>query len=232
MARAKKPEISEATYELVIETRDAGNVTKKRLCEMLGIAYNTKRLDTLLEDFEAEKEHRKAMMKKMRTKSISEQDVAGFVEDYLTGESLVEIAKRSYRSPALIRRRLEMAGVWGLRFQETPNPLDPHLVPDECMSETFEVGQKVWVPGYRCLGEVKNIYTNQPDGVDAYRVYLLSERERNVTFKAYNLGSLVHIEKLGVNLASLSNTMAKDDVTITLNETMRAARKTANKDKR
>lgn len=231
MARRVKVEISESQYEATIQAR-ADGATKKRQCEILGIAYNTSRLDSLLEEYQEEKVRRAAMVKKMRAKPITPQEKANMVEAYLQGDTMGDMAKQFYRSSAIIKRQLEMAGVWGLRFNESPNPLNPKPVPDECMADSFEIGEKVWVPAYRCLGEVMKLYTNQPDGVDAYRVYLLDEaKHRNIIQKAYDLGSLRHVEELGVDIRSLENNMGVEDMKILMAEALRKARMTAREKK-
>lgn len=231
MARRKPVDISEERYEEALAAREQGT-TKKAQCEILGIAYNTKRLDTLLEEYLDEKAHRKEMVKKFRSKPITQQDDINFVEAYLLGDSFDDMAKRFYRSTALIKRRLDMAGVTGLRFVDSANPRNPKAVPDEAMAESFEIGQKVWVPGYKCLGEVKRVFTGQPDGVAAYRVYLLdSSKHRNVTYKAYDLGCLKFLENLGVNTSILEDNMDASDIKILLSEALKKARMTANKAK-
>ena len=230
MARRGKIEINDAAYEAALAAREEGT-TKKRQCEVLGIAYNTSRLDKLLDEYVEDKRVRADLVKKMRSQPVTPQEVANMVEAYLQGDPLGEISRRMYRSTALIKRRLEMAGVWGLRFKETPNPLKPHVVPDECMADSFEVGEKVFVPGYRCLGEVMKEFTDQPDEVNAYRVYLLdADRHRNVIFSAYDLASLKHVEDLGVDLRTLESNMQGDEIKVLLGEALKKARMTARKD--
>ena len=47
---AKTTDISETKIRQAIWMQKAGK-TKKSICEHLGIAYNTKRLDTIIQDF-------------------------------------------------------------------------------------------------------------------------------------------------------------------------------------
>ncbi|QZI88135.1 hypothetical protein SIPHO035v1_p0044 [Vibrio phage 234P7B] len=224
MTRRAKAEISQEQYEAAFMAREDG-LTKRKQCEALGINYNTARLDKLLDEEIERREHRKIMMKKMRAKAITPQDRANFVQEYLQGKAVSAIAESYYRSTQKVKSVLEDAGVLGLVFQESPNPLKPHLVPDDCMSETFEIGQKVWVPAYRCLGEVVNEYTNQPDGVNAYRVYLLeASLHRNFIYSAADLGSLEHVKALGVNVDSLQNNMAGDECKVLLGEALKKAK--------
>ena len=50
MARTNKTEIQESKIRQAIWMLKV-NKTKKQVCEHLGIAYNTKRLDTIIQDF-------------------------------------------------------------------------------------------------------------------------------------------------------------------------------------
>ncbi|CAL9973450.1 helicase [Vibrio phage D260] len=224
MARRQAPEISQEQYETAFMLREDG-ATKRAQCDALGIKYNTSRLDKLLDEEEERRAHRKEMMKKMRKKAVTPTEKANMVQEYLQTKPVGAIAESYYRTTQTVKRVLEEAGVLGLVFQESPNPLKPALVPDDCMSETFAIGQKVWVPGYRCLGEVVNEYTDQPSGVNAYRVYLLeASLHRNVIFSAADLGSLEHLKELGVNIDSLQNNIESDEIKVTLGEALKKAK--------
>lgn len=224
MARRQTAEISQEQYETAFMLREDGS-TKRAQCDALGIKYNTTRLDKLLDEEIERRAHRKEMMKKMRKKPVTDVERANVTQEYLQGKPIGAISESYYRSTATIKRILSDAGVLGLVFQESPDPRNPALVPDECMSDTFEIGQKVWVPGYRCLGEVVNEYTNQPSGVNAYRVYLLeASLHRNVIFGAENLGSLEHLKDMGVNIDSLQNNMESDEIKVTLGEALKKAK--------
>ena len=81
---AKKPitnEISETKIRQAIWMIKA-NKTKKSVCEHLGIAYNTKRLDTIIKEFQ-DKENRLKELKKKRSKTpFSEAEKKSIVDDY------------------------------------------------------------------------------------------------------------------------------------------------------
>lgn len=224
-------DVTEDQFEMALAEREQG-ATKKRQCEILGINYNTKRLDEMLENYLSEKEHRKEMMRKNRTKPLTPQEEINMAEAYLTGDAIEEIAKRYYRSPALVRRRLELMGLLDFKLRESADPLNPAMVPEEAMSERFAIGQKVWVPGYKCLGEVMAEHKPNADGIYAYRVYLLaSNKHRNVNFYAYDLGSLKYLEEKGIDPNVLQDNMSREDIVYTLNAALLAARKNANKGK-
>ena len=81
---AKKPatvEISETKIRQAIWMLKA-NKTKKSICETLGIAYNTKRLDAIITEFK-DKETRIAELKKKRSKTKSQSE--SFVENTNVG---------------------------------------------------------------------------------------------------------------------------------------------------
>ena len=87
MARTTtKVEIPEAKIRQAIWMLKV-NKTKKQVCEHLGIAYNTKRLDTIINDFH-EKNKRIADLKaKARYKKFTEAEKKGIAEAYLNGET-------------------------------------------------------------------------------------------------------------------------------------------------
>lgn len=226
MARRIKVEISEDQYQRCFGAREAGE-TKKNQCEILGIAYNTKRLDTLLEDYTAAKEHRLMMRKRVRKQAVTEADIADWALMYLQGSSLSDIAESYYRTTGMVRSKLEEIGVWGLMSNETVSPLNPPMVNDELMSEDFEIDEIVFVPGYKTVGIIKHCYgPSKNEGVNQYRIYLAGSRERNIYCNAYDLGSLRPLAEAGVNVQRLITGafMDRTDVTILLNQALSTAK--------
>lgn len=202
MARRKPVEISEDQYTRCFAAREAGE-TKKVQCEILGIKYNTSRLDALLEKYVEDKEHTKRMMKEMRKKPVTDADVQSWILMYLQGVPLSGIAENYYRTTAVVKARLLKAGVLGLMCNDKVDPLNPPLVNDELMSDAFEIGQIVFVPAYKCVGVVKHCYGESKEGVNQYRVYLAGDRERNIAVNAYDIGSLEGLRKMGVEVEKL-----------------------------
>ena len=68
---AVKKEIPESKIRQVIWMLKAGK-TKKACCEHLGIAYNTKRLDTIITEFKEGLEKEERLKKEIRAKPIEE----------------------------------------------------------------------------------------------------------------------------------------------------------------
>lgn len=231
MAARKKVEISEDQYDRCLEARENGE-TKKSQCAILGIAYNTKRLDTLLDDYLSAKQRRIEMRKKVRKQPVTDQDIADWTLMYLQGSPLVEISESYYRTAGMVRSKLEKLGVWGLMSTESVSPLNPPMVNDELMEEDFELGEVVFVPGYKAVGIIKHCYgPSKSEGINQYRIYLAGSRERNIYCNAYDLGSLRPLAAAGVKVERLlaGAFMDKTDVTVLLNEALSTAKMMAKK---
>ena len=80
--------------------------TKKSICEHLGIAYNTKRLDQIIKDFHDRQEREAELKKKARSKIFSKTEKQSIADDYLSGDSQSAIAKRNYISPQRVKNIL------------------------------------------------------------------------------------------------------------------------------
>lgn len=208
MARAVKVEISDEQYKSAISALENG-ATKKAACEILNIKYNTTRLDSLINAYVEGVENDKRMRKKKRGTPISDGDMVTMIEMYFEGEPLHAISKRMFRSQALIKFKLEQHGAM-LKTRTTVDPMNPPMLPEECIEENFELKERVWVAGYNCLGEIDKRLESQ--GETVYRVYLLDrDRHRYVYYAWYELGSLRHLESIGLNVTKLGSIMRKEE---------------------
>lgn len=196
MAR-KQVEITEEQYLKAIELLESG-ATKKAACEALGIAYNTKRLTTLIEEFQHKIEVDKRIRAEKRTKAVTKDELASMVEDYLAGASFEALSQQYYRSAALIRFHLDNAGA--LLRQNKTDYFNPSILPDECVTEEFQPNEYVWSTRYNCVCQVVSKYKN------AYRVWVLNEGIQQQSYQEpWELGSLRHLEKLGVQPKRLAS---------------------------
>jgi len=114
-------------------------ITKKEACEMLNINYNTTRLSKIIEGFKEDQEYRKIRMSKNRGKPASKDEMKQMIEMYLDGQTITDISKTMFRSPAFIKGNLDRIGV-PTRITEG----EKFIVPDECVKYEFEVGEWVW----------------------------------------------------------------------------------------
>lgn len=215
------PEISKDQYQEAQLILENGG-TKKAACEALGIAYNTKRLDKLMDEHFRRQEVDKTMRAKKRKTAVSDSEVASWITDYLNGAGFEELSSSYYRSANVIRYHLEKHGA--LLRQPKVEKLKPAELPEQCIAEDFEIGQYVWSAAYNCMAQVVGKYK------DAFRIQVLGNGVQEYSYQpAYELGNLQHLEKLGVNLASFTEYMKGDEVKMAIYETMLKANKNARK---
>ena len=212
-------DISKEQYELAISAREDGG-TKKKQCEILGIKYNTKRLDKLLEEFE----HREVISKRIRAEkrrtAVTSTEAANVITDYLNGMSWDDLSETHYRSVNMMKYIIEKHGAT-LRTNGRIDRLNPSLLPDECVSEEFEIGQKVWLSQYGCIGEVmKKVNDN------SYRVYVLGDGIQQQCYQhVWEMGSLRHLEDLGVNPNNFVSYTRGDEAKVKIYEAWKKAAK-------
>jgi len=101
-AEAASTEIPEAKIRQAIWMLKV-NKTKKAVCEHLGIAYNTKRLDKLIEDFKAKEIREKELKEKAKITALTDAIKKDIVKSYLNGEAQSTIATRYYISAQRVK---------------------------------------------------------------------------------------------------------------------------------
>ena len=218
MARQPRTEVDDKKIPAAIQMLDEGS-TKKDVCAFLGIAYNTARLGTLIEEYISGVERDKEQRRLRRGKPVSQDEVVNAIEAYMSGDSISDIANRFYRSEVMIKSILEKHGA--LLRDNKADPLNPSFLPDNAVAESFEIGELVWSAAYSCVAEIK-----AKCGEDGYRIYLLDrDNHRYSNQYTYDLGSLKHLESLGVNITKLGSIMPRDEVVALLNEAVRNANK-------
>lgn len=223
MARGRaKPEISDDKFKAAIQMladniENPKKVTKKSIYEFLGVgSFAT--AEKMITEWQDDQTTRAEMRKKKRGTEVVGVELANIIEAYLSGDSFEDIANRNYRSTAMVKSVIERAGAL-LRENNVVDPLNPPELPEEAMAFSFEVGEMVWVPAYQCMGEVKKNMGN-----DVYRVWTLSEAtQQNIHVEVWNLGSMKHLEILGVNPAQLGYKWGREDTITLLNDAVRAA---------
>lgn len=222
MARQPTTSIDTKKIPEAIAMLDNG-ATKKAVCAFLGMAYNTTRLQTEIDDYLSGVERSKEQRRLRRGKAILDTELVNIIESYISGDSIANIADRFYRSEALVKSTLEKHGA--LLRDSKANPLSPSILPDNAMSDSFEEGDIVWLAAYSMIGEIKKKIS--PDG---YRVYILNrDYHRYVNQYAHDLGSMKYLESLGVDVKRFGSIMPRDEVIALLNEAVRGANKNNDK---
>ena len=200
-------------------------ITKKEACEILNISYNTTRLNRILDEHNDTVSYRETRKSHNRGKKATTLEIKEAIESYLNGETVSDISKRLFRRTTFVKNILDKVGV-PEKLPKTKRKGAAYL-PDECVSEDFEKGQKVWSASYHAPAIIKERYTKEYQdknagiqyvnyeeryGCGLYSIWVIEgETEWNDRFGqitggfnahqlAYDLGSLKHLEEYGVKL--------------------------------
>ena len=152
---AKKPiEISETKIRQAIWMQKAGK-TKKSICEHLNIAYNTKRLDTIIQDFKNKEVRVEELKKKARAKSLTESDKEGIIKSYQDGESQSAIAKQLYLTPQRVKTVLIEKGIPIRARKKKGQATVDHVIQD--LDVKFKKEERVFIPSINSFAKVKEV---------------------------------------------------------------------------
>lgn len=174
-------------------------ITKKLACELLGMAYNTKRLDQVIQEYRERKEKDRERRAAKRGKPATPDEVQYVIQDYLSGETVDSISKSLYRSTAFVKGILEKYHV-PIRSQKH-DYFKPELIPDGAVRERFKVGEVVYSARYDSTARIDAEIENSAKHGWVYRVWLLAEKwSQNAYQPASELASLEHLRELGVKI--------------------------------
>lgn len=198
---------------------------------MLNIAYNTTRLDTIIQDFWERQEYTNKRKRENRGKRATSGEINLAISEYLEGETVSQIAKRLYRSPSFVKNIIEKTGV-PQRPHNAEERKEPLYFPEECVSDEFKKGQIVWSAKYHApaqiLDELSVDYQAEKPGYQdvnyekkysskCYSIYVMSRVDQTSDFYiqapdmggfhayalAYELGNLDHLEQHGIDLSRI-----------------------------
>lgn len=193
-------------------------ISKKEACEILNISYNTARLQKIIEEHKYEQELTRKRRNANRGKPASNQEIKDVIEWYLEGDSKKDIADRLYRSITFVTNIIETVGVPQRKPGQTYIKYEP--LPDQCISDRFEIGELVWSSKYQAIAEVikEYPYLCQNRLAKVYQINVLEKIEEQSPYflpretggfyanqPAYELGKLTHLEKFGVNIRKALN---------------------------
>ena len=208
MARKRKTELEEERMTdsnlsrviRLLEPTEEGKkpITKKDACQMLGMAYNTTRLGTILEQFKERQRRTAEQRAKLRGKAVTKDEKIFIIQEYLTGATIDAITKSTYRGVTIIKQVLDEYSV-PLRVPGQ-NYFNPQLIPDGAARDKFEVGEVVWSARY---GSLAKIYSEKldPKHGHIYHMWLMDDKWRQYCWQPhYELASLQQIRELGVQV--------------------------------
>ena len=183
----------------LLEPEEGAPITKKLACELLGMAYNTTRLGTILQAFKDRKALEKKRRAERRGKPATNEEVTYSISEYLGGEPIDSISKAIYRSQQFVKSILEKHSVT-IRAP-SHDYFNPELIPDGAVRERFRVGEVVYSTRYDSLAWVDAEIKHDPVHGWTYRCWLPSEKWKQFCYQpASELASLEHLREIGVKI--------------------------------
>ena len=213
MIKVKKHEkLTESNISHVISLLKGDNpITKKEACSILNISYNTTRLNNIITEHEETLKFRELRKNQNKGKGLTETEKKQIIQYYLEGENVLSISKSIYRSAAFVKAVIDRLGIPQRLAESDYKGRRNAILPEQCVKETFEIGEKVWSPRDNKFAEIVEDY-----GIDdkyesrCYRLWVLEPCDTSKTYfphldgtrtgytsfaLAYELGSLQHIKE-------------------------------------
>jgi hypothetical protein len=173
-------------------------ITKKDACAMLGMAYNTTRLGTIIEEYKQKQVRISERKSQLRGKPATQEEKVYIISEYLNGETVDAISKMTYRSSRFIKDILEGNSV-PIRVPGS-SYFNPELIPDDAVRERFKIGEVVYSSRYDSTARIDAEQKTSKHGF-VYRVWLLAEKwQQNAYQEAAELASLEHLRQMGVRI--------------------------------
>lgn len=173
-------------------------ITKKEACQVLGIAYNTTRLQSIIDGYLEKVTRERKRRQEKRGKPATPDEVGYVISEYLRGECVDHISKAIYRSPGFVKNVLEQYHVPTRNSHN--NYFNPELIPDGAVRERFAIGETVYSSRYDSLALIKEEKPHPIYGY-VYLVWLLSDDwQQYAWLEACECASLEHIRELGVQV--------------------------------
>jgi hypothetical protein len=217
MARVKAKQhenLSEANVKRVIELLEAEKpISKKDACQILNIAYNTTRLNRIIEEYRETLATQARLRAANRGKPATPSEIQIVIESHLAGDSVTDIAKRIFRPNSFVKDVIEKVGV--PQKSVGADYTNVGIIPEQCVRESFERGQIVWHSRRHCMAIVVREEHNVRDKTNKYyQVYVIEPIEETSPYfpqyqgyggfydgaYAYDLGSLDHLKQYGVDV--------------------------------
>jgi len=202
VVKVKKGEnLSKDNIEKVIELLEGEKpITKKEACGILNIAYNTSRLQKIINQHDEQAAYAKKRRKEIRNTPVSDIDKCYIVERVLNGDSYASISETTFRSIAKIKSVLEELNV-PVRTRETTEYKNPELLPEASIKEDYIKEDLVFSARYGSPAIIMDNIRDDKFHGKVYSIYLLGNWQRRAIQPYYELGDLTYIQKeLGLSI--------------------------------
>lgn len=191
-----------ATIDRVVSLLEAENpITKKAACEILNISYNTARLNKIIQEHKDRQEHIKKRYAMNKGKPFSDLELKELIADYLNGSSISSIADNLYRSVHIVKKKIQELGLpertKGSTYQT------PDLIPDEAVSQAFEIGELVWSARYAAVAEIRSVYAGLGE---VYRIFVFGKHNEFAYQPWWELGKLDAVKQFNIPVENFIKT--------------------------
>jgi hypothetical protein len=162
-------------------------ITKKDACAMLNIAYNTTRLNKIIDAHNEQKAYDERRRKELRSAPLSIEDISYIISSYLEESNISLIAEQTHRSSAVIKRVLERYNI-PLRTSSVTyhNPL---FLSDESIADEYTKDDLVYSARYDQPCYISRKFNNE-----VYKIWLIKD-EQYAFQPYYELGDLRRLQK-------------------------------------
>jgi transposase len=193
--------LTEANISHVIELLEAEKpITKKQACEILNITYNTTRLANIIKEHKEDIEYKARRKAEKKGTGATEDEIKYVAQSYIDGDNVSDIAKGIFRSPSFVRGIIERLGIPKKYAQTDYDGIRNSVLPDQCVSDTFEEGEIVWARKKNYPAIVIREHIECTDLSETLFPQLEFAGGYH-SCMAYDIGSLRHLEKY-VNVLS------------------------------
>ena len=222
--------LTDTNIQHVVDLLKGDNpITKKEACSILNISYNTTRLTNIIDEYLTHLDYKNKRKAENKGKPARQDEVVRVIEDYLDGDSIMEIAGHLYRSSSFVKGIIDRVGIPQRASKEEMKKGTP-ILPEACIAEEFDPGEVVWSPQDNAAAEIQHELTVQRQfdhkgwggyqnydkcldyekvyGSKCYCIYVIKSSEFEKVFGftsyqlAYDLGKLQHLEEYGIDVKS------------------------------
>lgn len=171
-------------------------ITKKEACERLNISYNTKRLGDIIDEYNTKIEFTRKRFAANKGRSFSEIEVQELVADYLNGESITQIAEALYRTIHVVKNKIIQLGL--PERTKAATYFNPDLIPDEAVSETFDIGELIWSARYNAVAEIRQIWGITKFDSGTFLIFVFGKHNEFAYQPWWELGKLEIVKELKI----------------------------------
>jgi len=168
-------------------------ITKKAACETLNISYNTGRLDRIIQEYKDKIKFRKKRFKANKGKPFFELELQEMVANYLNGDSISTIADSLYRSSYTIKNKIKELHL--PERSKSPTYHHPDMIPDEAVSEVFDLKELVWSARYNAVAEIRSVFDEYSESDTTYSIWVFGKHNEFAYQPWWELGKLEIVKK-------------------------------------